>query len=98
MGKRYLIDTNIAIYFLDGLLPTSAIPFLSSVLNHENNISIISKIELLGWNFPNTESFNFRNNFVHKSHILALSDDIANKTIDIRRLHKIKLRNVGSPS
>ena len=57
MGKRFLIDTNIAIYFLDGNLTPSVIVFLQPVINQEINISVITKIELLGWSFPNSNKF-----------------------------------------
>jgi predicted nucleic acid-binding protein len=47
MGTRYLIDTNIAIYFLDGFLPDGAKNWVLNALNTSSNLSIITKIELL---------------------------------------------------
>jgi predicted nucleic acid-binding protein len=91
MGERYLIDTNIAIYFLDGHIPTNAIAFLIKVLNNESNISIISKIELLGWNFPNSEKMEINQDFVDSSTAFPLDNEVVEKTIDLRRKHKIKL-------
>ncbi len=91
MGKRYLIDTNIAIYFLDGHIPHSAIPFLSGVLNQESNISVITKIELLGWNFPNSEKMSINQAFVDNSVVLPLDNEVVAKTIELRRSYKIKL-------
>ena len=91
MGKRFLIDTNIAIYFLDGNLTPSVIVFLQPVINQEINISVITKIELLGWNFPNSNKSEIHNEFVNQSNIFPLDNEIVEKTIEIRRTYKIKL-------
>ena len=91
MGKRFLIDTNIAIYFLDGNLTPSGIVFLQPLINQEINISVITKIELLGWNFPNSSKSDVHSEFVNQSNIFSLSDEIVEKTIELRRIYKIKL-------
>jgi tRNA(fMet)-specific endonuclease VapC len=91
MGKRFLIDTNIAIYFLDGNLTPSGIIFLQPLINQEINISVITKIELLGWNFPNSSKSEIHNEFVTQSNVFPLDDEIVEKTIEIRRTYKIKL-------
>lgn len=91
MGQRFLIDTNIAIYFLDGHLPASSLPLMSRVINQESNISVITKIELLGWKFPNPNKFDITSAFIDYSNIFPLSEDIVAKTIEIRQQYKIKL-------
>lgn len=91
MGERHLIDTNIAIYFLDGHIPPNAISFLSEALNFESNISIITKIELLGWNFPNLEKIEINQDFVESSTVYPLDNEVVEKTIELRRKYKIKL-------
>ncbi len=91
MGTRYLLDTNTAIYFLEGVLPPACLPFMQSVLDEECNISIITKIELLGWQFPSAEKESEVTDFVTASVIIGLSDEIANQTISIRKSLKIKL-------
>ena len=52
MELNYLIDTNVVIDFFKGKLPSNAMSFLSELVNSKVNISVISKIELLG--FPNS--------------------------------------------
>ena len=52
MGTRFLLDTNSIIYYLDNALPRAASIFLDGALDDEAYISVISKIELLGWNPP----------------------------------------------
>jgi predicted nucleic acid-binding protein len=47
MGNKYPVDTNVAVDFLDNKLPQKANTLLE---NGEIYISIITRIELLGWN------------------------------------------------
>lgn len=91
MGTRYLLDTNTAIYFLEGALPATSLVFMKSVLDVECNLSIITKIELLGWQFPSVEKESDATDFVNASTVFGLTDDIANETIRIRKSLKIKL-------
>lgn len=50
MGKTNRLDTNTVIYYFDAVLPTEALDFLEENLDtNGSNLSIISKIELLGW-------------------------------------------------
>ena len=91
MGTRYLVDTNLAIYLLKGLLPDNAVAFLKPVLDAESNLSIISKIELPGWQFPDLSDERDARLFIKESNILPLTDVIAEKAIEIRKTTKIKL-------
>ena len=92
MGTTYLLDTNTAIYFLNGLLPQKARDFMKEVLNEDGSyISVITKIELLGWLAASSEKIRDVEDFVQDSEILQLTDVIVDKTIEIRRTLKIKL-------
>ena len=91
MGQRILLDTNCVIYYLNGALSLSAKTALDRVLSVEANISVISKIELLGWTPPAGVSLQPVQNFVDNSTILYLTDAVVQKTIEIRRSKKIKL-------
>lgn len=92
MGKAYLLDTNTVIYYLDAVLPIKALDFLEENLDTSgSNLSIISKIELLGWQAPSVEAMELVENFVNDSTIIPLMDVIAEKAIEIRRSRKIKL-------
>lgn len=92
MGTSYLLDTNIAIYFLDGLLPEKALNHIEEKLDETGGfISIITKIELLGWQAPSPNAIRKVENFVNDCEVLSLTDEIANKAIEIRRTQKIKL-------
>ena len=50
MGKRYLVDTNIVRKYLDEELSIRGLELVDAILdNYENNISVITRIELLGF-------------------------------------------------
>ena len=65
--------------------------FLNTVFNQERNLSVITKIELLGWKFPNPNKSDISYAFVDQSNLFPLSEDIVNKTIELRQRYKIKL-------
>jgi len=92
MGTTYLLDTNIAIYILNDTLPSKAKTFIKAALNENGSfISIITKIELLGWQTGSLEQLQNVADFVVDSEVLPLSDVVVDKTIEIRRSQKIKL-------
>lgn len=92
MGSSYLLDTNTVIYYLDGALSEKALDFIEHSLDETgSHISIISKIELLGWQAPTLEAMQKVEAFVGDSSIVPLVDVVADKTIDLRRKFKVKL-------
>ena len=42
MGERFLIDTNVVIYTLEGSLPSGQKPIIASIIDDELNISSIT--------------------------------------------------------
>ncbi len=87
----YLLDTNTIIHYLSASLPPSAMLFMHSVVNIQSNISVISKIETLGYNFSNVTEKNTMESFVNVSAVLPINDEVVNNTIAIRKSKKIKL-------
>ena len=87
MGTDYLIDTNVVIDFSEGRLPASARAFLSQIIDDQPCISVITKMELLGFSAVSQPIIDF----VEEAVVIALTDDIVAKTIDLRKKHKIKL-------
>jgi hypothetical protein len=49
MGQGFLIDTNILVYYYEGLIPAYSVQEIDEILRQSFNISVISKIEFLGW-------------------------------------------------
>lgn len=90
MVTRYLIDTSIASKYLDGFLSEKGFDFMDSVFEVESNISIITKIELLSWVTDAKSLYRQIEIFTEDSIIYSLSDEIASKTIELRRKYKLK--------
>lgn len=90
MGKRYLIDTNVIIGYLDNQIPQQGMKFLNELIDDEINISVINKIELLRFN-TSKEVYQILKNFVEVSHVYNLDDNIIDETTSICKSHKIKL-------
>lgn len=79
---RYLVDTNAVIDYLGNKLPSSGMDFMNSLVDSNLYISVISKIELLGFNAPNPH-YQVPEEFVSDATILNLSDDVISLTINI---------------
>jgi len=89
MGQQYLIDSNAVIDYLSGKLPEKGMSFMNQVINDIPNISVITKIEVLGYKISN-EAYQLITGFVEDSIVLGLSDDVVEQTIEIRKENKIK--------
>jgi predicted nucleic acid-binding protein len=87
MGKRYLLDTNTVLDYMGGKLPDNARVVLAEIIDDEINLSVINKIELLGFAKVEQDLVDF----VNCSNICPMDDDIVDKTIEVRRLYRIKL-------
>lgn len=87
---KYLFDSNILIYHLNGVLNEKGTEILEEGLTGEGTYSIISKIELLGFQqsqFAETKARELLNYLIE----IPLNSEIAEQTIEIRKAHKIKL-------
>lgn len=87
MAKGYLIDSNIIIDFSANLIPKKGGLLLSKCLDEGPTISIITKIELLGYHSVTKQV----KDMISASSIIGLTDDIVNQTIQLRKQYKIKL-------
>lgn len=64
--------------------------FVAQAINDAPYVSVISKMEVLGFNAPSNEE-RLLLEFFKDVRVLSLSDDIVNKTIDLRKRHNRKL-------
>jgi predicted nucleic acid-binding protein len=87
---KYLFDSNILIYHLRGSLNQRGSDLILEGLMGEGAYSIISKIELLGFNQTPAEEQQARL-FLSGLQELELTSDIAEQTIQLRKNYKIKL-------
>jgi predicted nucleic acid-binding protein len=92
MGKRYLIDTNIVRKYLEEDLTIDGLDLIDFIINSQNSyISVINRIELLGYNPIEVSTSSFLIKFIELSIEFSLSESIVLKTISLRKIYKIKL-------
>jgi len=87
MGKRYLLDTNTVLDYMSNKLPGNAKKLIAQIIDEEINLSVINKIELLGFSKVEQDLIDF----VAYSNIHPMDDVIVDKTIEVRSSYKIKL-------
>ena len=88
---RCVIDTNILIYYLAEDLDETVYSSIEQCLNESFQISVISKIELLGWNQGGEEWITAAERFLSSAEIVPLTEEIVDKTIEVRKKYSIKL-------
>ena len=85
-GNSILIDTNIALYLLDGDVDVAKI-----LDGQEVYISIISELELLGYQgISESEKLKVKA-FLDNCIIIELNQTIKDLTIELKQAHRIKL-------
>lgn len=91
MGQpQYLIDTNAVIDYLGNKFLVSGMDFMNGVIDAVPNVSVITKIEVLGFNAPD-EHYKTLSNFINDATVLDLTNNIVEASIEIRKKHKTKL-------
>ncbi len=88
--QNYIIDTNAIIDYLGNKIPYNGMQFMNTVINAVPNISVITKIEVLGFNTVDNE-YQLLANFMDDANVIELSKEVADICIDLRKKHKIKL-------
>ena len=89
--KNYLIDSNVAIYYFGMALSKDSDKFIDQILNERYSISVINRIELLGFKGLSANESEALNSFISNSNIFDLDEDIILETIKIRKMNYIKL-------
>lgn len=84
-GKRYLLDTNIILYLLDGSLDHTMIP------DGEYFVSVITEMELLSYPQLSSSEEALIMGFLKQVSIIGLSDQVKHETIALRRQKQIRL-------
>ena len=86
----FLIDTNILIYHTAG--DPKATAFIDRLIMLRSfNVSILVKIEFLGWEKHTSEGFEKCKKLMDAATVYPVDDIVAMKAIEIRRTVKIKL-------
>ncbi len=85
-----LVDTNILIYHTKG--SAIATDFIGQLLTQDNlQVSVITKIEFLGWKKHTSEGFEKCQQLIEKAQVYPLDEVIAHKAIELRRKSNIGL-------
>jgi predicted nucleic acid-binding protein len=86
----YLLDTNILIYHTQGSPQATAL-ITDLLFRRSLNISILTKIEFLGWDKHTEEGFSKCKKLIESATVYPVDETIAAKTIELRRHRTIKL-------
>jgi predicted nucleic acid-binding protein len=84
-----LLDTNAIIDYLGGVIPASAMANMHSIVNEGFFISIITKIETLGFSSDNAEVDANTAAFVSLATVFELTPEVAQTAIELKRVRKI---------
>jgi predicted nucleic acid-binding protein len=91
MGRKILIDTNIAIGYIGNRLNAKFMDELDNIFDTRYHISVINKIELLGYHGLSKKEEEKFDLLINHSILHPIDNKIIEKTISIRKKHKIKL-------
>lgn len=87
---QYLIDTNVVIDYLGQKMPLSGMNFMNTIIDAIPNVSVVTKIEVLGFNTPD-KHYQLLTQFMEDATVLDLSNNVVDTCIEIRKNHKTKL-------
>jgi len=88
MGKKYLIDTNIVVFYLDNKLPKAIATIIE---DSKPNISVITRMELLSWSKATKAQSEIISKFIEESITYNLEEEVIVKAIEIRKNKKMNL-------
>ena len=74
--KNYLIDTNVAIYYFGMALSFESEKLIDLILSEHYSISVINRIELLGFKGLTERESDALSSFISNSNIFDLEEDI----------------------
>lgn len=87
MEQEYLMDSNVLIDYLGNKIPPDGTAFIDRLMPV---ISIISKIEILGWYRASSEQLDKLSPFINNAFVYPLNEPVILKTILLRQQYKIK--------
>lgn len=91
MGSKILIDTNIAIGYIGNRLNVQSMDKLDNLFNNQYHLSVINKIEMLGYPDLNKNEEKKFKLLINHSIMHPIDDKTIEMTINIRKKNRIKL-------
>jgi len=90
--EKYLIDTNVLIYFFDGKLTEKQTDIVIKIFEKSFIISVISKIEFLGFKeYLENEKYLEAKSFLSNAAVIPLSDSLIDPIIQLKQRLNLKL-------
>lgn len=90
MASEYLLDTNILIYYTKGIEKAKNL-IDSLTLQNSFNISILTKIEFLGWDKHTDDGYEKCKKLIECANIYNVDELVSDNAIELKRKNKIKL-------
>jgi toxin FitB len=90
MDRRFLIDTNIIIYYLNDEIPANHESTLLDLFKNSFNISTITHIEVLGWHLLDGDKRAEAEEFLENAHTIFVDDAIQKKTVELKKRKRMK--------
>lgn len=72
----YLLDINTVIRYLDASLPSQAMKRLDAIVDFEPIISIVTKMEALGYRFKSADEQAIVETFIYNCNVVELTNNI----------------------
>ena len=88
--EKFLIDSNIIIYHLDGKIPEKQRPKVRRIFETSFIISTVSNIEVLGWHKLSERDTNKTEIFLSNATVIYLDKIVERKSIDLKRNYNIE--------
>lgn len=89
MDEKFLIDTNIIIYYLDNKIPESQDERVSIIFENSFILSTISKIEVLGWHRITEKEKRKIEHFLSNANVIYIDRAIEQKAIELKQKNKM---------
>lgn len=90
-ARKCVLDTNILIYHLNGVLDEDVEELLEDVLELGPYISVITRIEVLGWQEHTPTSLQDARDLLDRINEQPLINDVVEECIQLRQTLSIKL-------
>ncbi len=91
MEQKFLLDTNAVVDYFGGKLPASSMQRIKLILDESFNISVVAKIETLGFNGPVGDMEKLEE-LIKLADLLYIDDAVVQETIHLRKsIIKLKL-------
>lgn len=87
----YLVDTNILIYHFNGSIPDMAKDRLDLIFQEQFNISVVTKMEFLGFRRHTDESYHKAVQFLSFANCIGVNEQVVEKVVELRRTFPVKL-------